>query len=466
VSTTGTGAGLGAGQHSLLAFYRPFLPLFGTIFFCLLSVGASLATLPFWVTDRLGGGNLAVGFVVATIAVAAIVARPIAGRLADRRGYKPILMAGTLACAAAGALYFSALHVTAVLPIRLLHGIGEAAVYTAGAAWLVAICPPARRGRVVGLYGTAMWLGITLGALFGELLRNGAGFPAVWAFCLLMPLVGLALAASTPPPGQTGGAARPVLVPRGAVVPGIALSLASLGYGALAAFVALHLQHKGIAGGIAAFNAYGITYVAVRLLLGNWPDRFGPRRVAFWSGLVRAGRGGRAAAGGDGTGALGRGRRRAGHGGRAVAAVPVARADRDQPDTGLPAGRCDRHVHLVLGPRGGTRRPDRRRGRRPVRLPVDLLRHGRRRPGLRRPRRSAHPHARPGTTSRHPRRHGGRRGSGYLAPLRARSAVDGHDLRGAQPQLVRGLVVGHLLGAPLGVDPGQVCVDLLLHLLR
>jgi MFS family permease len=275
-------------QETGLAFFRPFLPLFGTIFFCLLSVGASLATLPFYVTDRLGGGNLAVGFVVATIAVAAIVARPIAGRLADSRGYKPILMAGALACSAAGALYFASLHVAVLVPVRLVHGIGEAAVYTAGAAWLVAICPPARRGRVVGLYGTAMWLGITLGALAGELLRDGIGFGAVWVFCILMPLVGLALAASTPPPAQTGGAAKPVLVPRGAVVPGIALSLASLGYGALAAFVALHLQHKGISGGIAAFNAYGVTYVGVRLVLGNWPDRFGPRRVAFWSGLVEA----------------------------------------------------------------------------------------------------------------------------------------------------------------------------------
>jgi MFS family permease len=82
VSTAGTGTT----QETGLAFFRPFLPLFGTIFFCLLSVGASLATLPFWVTDRLGGGNLAVGFVVATIAVAAIVARPVAGRLADRFG--------------------------------------------------------------------------------------------------------------------------------------------------------------------------------------------------------------------------------------------------------------------------------------------------------------------------------------------------------------------------------------------
>ncbi|HST64813.1 MAG TPA: MFS transporter, partial [Mycobacteriales bacterium] len=232
-----------------LRFFRPFLPLFATIFFCLLSVGASLATLPFYVTDELGGGNLAVGFVVATIAVAAIVARPIAGRLADSRGYKPILMTGALACSAAGALYYASLHVAVLVPVRLVHGIGEAAVYTAGAAWLVAICPPARRGRVVGLYGTAMWLGITLGALAGELLRDGIGFRAVWAFCILMPLVGLAFAASTPPPEQGGGAAKPVLVPRGAVVPGIALSLASLGYGALAAFVALHLQHKGISGG-------------------------------------------------------------------------------------------------------------------------------------------------------------------------------------------------------------------------
>jgi MFS family permease len=275
-------------QQSRLAFFRPFLPLFGTIFFCLLSVGASLATLPFYVTDKLGGGNLAVGFVVATIAVAAIVARPIAGRLADRRGYKPILMAGAAACALAGALYFLSLHVAVLIPVRLVHGIGEAAVYTAGAAWLVSICPPARRGRVVGLYGTAMWLGITLGALCGELLRDGIGFGAVWVFCILTPLIGLALAGAIPPPAQTGGAAKPVLVPRGAIVPGIALSLASLGYGALAAFVALHLQHKGIAGGIAAFNAYGVAYVGVRLVLGNWPDRFGPRRVAFWSGLVEA----------------------------------------------------------------------------------------------------------------------------------------------------------------------------------
>ncbi|MBO4210972.1 hypothetical protein GSF22_34025, partial [Micromonospora echinofusca] len=47
-----------------LAFYRPFLPLFGAIFFALLGVGASLATLPFYVLDELDGNKVGVGVVI------------------------------------------------------------------------------------------------------------------------------------------------------------------------------------------------------------------------------------------------------------------------------------------------------------------------------------------------------------------------------------------------------------------
>ena len=83
-----------------MMFFRPFLPLFGGIFFCLLGVGASLAALPFYVLDELDGGNVAVGVVIAAIAVSAVVGRPIAGRLADRRGYKPIMLAGAVICVA------------------------------------------------------------------------------------------------------------------------------------------------------------------------------------------------------------------------------------------------------------------------------------------------------------------------------------------------------------------------------
>ena len=271
-----------------LGFLRPYLPLFGTLFGCLLGVGAPLAALPFYVTGELGGGDLAVGVAVAAIAAASIVARPVAGRLADRRGHKPVLLAGTVACTAAGVLYYAAADLAVLVPVRLLHGVGEAAVYTAGAAWLVAICPPARRGRVVGLYGMAMYLGITAGALAGELLRNLIGFGAVWAFCVVAPLAGLASALPVRPVPVPAGSPGWVLLPRSVVRPGTGLALAALGYGALGAFAALHLADRGVSGGIAAFNAYGIAYVVVRLALGNWPDRFGARRVAVGCGLVEA----------------------------------------------------------------------------------------------------------------------------------------------------------------------------------
>jgi MFS family permease len=272
-----------------LRFYRPFVPMFGGIFFCLLGVGASLATLPFYVLDELHGNKVEVGVVTATISLAAVVSRPIAGRLADRHGYKLLMLCGAAICALAGAAYYAAASVPVLVVIRVLHGIGEGTVYTPGAAWLVRLCPPERRGRVFGLYGISMWLGITLGALFGTVAMRVSGFPAVWALLIAFGVAGLLVVAPAPRPEQAEAtAARSSLLPSSTIVPGVALSLAALGYASLAAFAALHMAARGVANGVAAFNAFGFTYVGVRLFIGNVPDRLGARRVALWSALVEA----------------------------------------------------------------------------------------------------------------------------------------------------------------------------------
>jgi MFS family permease len=161
-------------------------------------------------------------------------------------------------------------------------------VYTAGAAWLVSLCPANRRGRVVGLYGICMWLGITLGTVAGTVAMRVWGFPAVWGFCAVAALAGFASVAGkrAPPRPQAGGGGS--LLPRAAVMPGLSVSLAALGYAALAAFVSLHMLARGVSNGIAAFDAFGFTYIGVRLFIGNVPDRLGPRLVAFWSAIVEA----------------------------------------------------------------------------------------------------------------------------------------------------------------------------------
>jgi len=49
----------------------------------------------------------------------------------------------------------------------------------------VHLYPPERRGRVVGLYGIFMWLGITLGTLAGTVAMQVSSFPAVWGLCAI-----------------------------------------------------------------------------------------------------------------------------------------------------------------------------------------------------------------------------------------------------------------------------------------
>lgn len=269
--------------------FRSYLPLYSGIFFSLLGIGASLATVPFFVLRQLHGGNVEAGVGVAALSVAVVAARPIAGRLADRHGYKIVMLCGTVICLLAGLAYYGAHGIGVLVAIRILHGAGEGTVYTAGAAWLVSLCPPGRRGRVVGLYGTAMWLGITLGTLAGTVAMRLWGFSAVWGFCAATALASLASVAAKPAPPRpaaVGGGGS--LLPAAAVIPGISVSLAALGYAALASFVSLLMLARGVANGIAAFDAFGFTYIGVRLVIGNVPDRLGPRRVAFCSALIEA----------------------------------------------------------------------------------------------------------------------------------------------------------------------------------
>ena len=62
--------------------------------------------LPRYVTGPLDGGDLEVGIVTGAFAITGLACRPLAGRLADRRGRKRVVVAGALSTAIAGVLYF------------------------------------------------------------------------------------------------------------------------------------------------------------------------------------------------------------------------------------------------------------------------------------------------------------------------------------------------------------------------
>ncbi len=268
-----------------------FAGVFIVTFCGLVAVGAVLPVLPRFVHGPLDAGNVAVGLVIGSYAITGLLLRPFAGRLADQRGRKPAVLLGSSLVAVGGFMYLLPLGVPGLVAARLVLGAGEGAVFTAGSAWIVDLAPVERRGRVIGLYGLAVWSGLSIGPLIGELLLHASGYTMVWLFAGVAPLVGALVATRLPDPFHPVPAAEDehhALIEREAVRPGIALALGSIGYATVAAFVVLHLDARGVGHGATVFGAFATMVVLTRLIGGDLPDRVGPVRVAIAAAVVEA----------------------------------------------------------------------------------------------------------------------------------------------------------------------------------
>jgi MFS family permease len=251
-----------------------FAGVFALTFCGLVSVGAVLPVLPGYVKGSLGYGDFAVGVVIGCYAVSGLLLRPVAGRLADRRG--------ALLLSAGGFLYLAPLGLAGLIVARMILGAGEGTLYTAGSAWIVDLSPPARRGRLLGLYGLAVWGGLSVGPLLGILIHNAGGYHEVWLLAALLPLAGALAGLAVGDPFEPLAHAEPhSLVAPEAVRPGLAVGLASIGYATVAAFVVLLLEKRGIGDGAVVFAAFAGAIVLGRLALGDLPDLVGPAPVAI-----------------------------------------------------------------------------------------------------------------------------------------------------------------------------------------
>lgn len=266
-----------------------FAAVFAVTFCGLIGVGSVLPVLPRYIHGPLDSGDVAVGVVIGAYAVTGLLLRPVAGRLADTRGRKQTVLIGAALVALSGLLYLPSVGLAGLIVARLLLGAGEGAVYTAGSAWIVDLAPEERRGQVLGLYGLAVWGGLSIGPLLGELLLDLGGYTAVWIFAAVMPILGalVALFARDPFVPLKHAEPHPLIAPE-AVGPGFAIALASMGYAAIATFIVLHLEARGIGHGATVFAAFAAMLVLTRLVLGHLPDRVGPAPVAIVATLGEA----------------------------------------------------------------------------------------------------------------------------------------------------------------------------------
>ena len=248
---------------------------FATLFY-FTALGTLLPTLPRYIEDDLGGGGFAIGLTVGVFSVGAAVLRPWAGRLGDRKGRRILVVGGCLIVAVSVAAYGLAHSIPVLVALRVLTGVGEAAVFVGAATAVQDLAPPHRRGEAASYFSVALYAGLALGPTLGEHVARSQGYRATWLCSAGLAVVAALLGLSTPV-GETSDRVPDTILNRAALRPGVVLFLGLVPFTGFSAFLAIYGDKVGIHNVGPVFATYAGGVLLIRLFGARLPDRLGWR---------------------------------------------------------------------------------------------------------------------------------------------------------------------------------------------
>jgi MFS family permease len=248
-------------------------------------LGVIAPLLPFY-TDELDLSKTAAGVLVAAFPAGVFVGAFPAGAAVARFGAKSTAICG-LALFTCSSLVFGFAEDIVLLDVsRFGQGLGSAASWTAGLAWLASQSPPERRGERLGFAFSGALAGSLLGPAIGAAAR-GIDTEIVFGIAALigLALMAWALRLSAPPASRDEAGWGSALRER-ALLPGAGvILLVGLLFGVVEVLVPLRFDELGGGGVViaAAFAAASLTEGIAGPMLGRLSDRIGPLRPVRWS---------------------------------------------------------------------------------------------------------------------------------------------------------------------------------------
>jgi MFS family permease len=260
-----------------------------------LSIGLPLAVLPPYVHYRMGYSAALAGLVISIQYIATLVSRPWAGRISDSAGAKVSVLWGMGACSLSGAILMAAavlyfipwLSLSILLLSRLVLGIGESLGSTGSTLWGITSAGQDSTAKVISFNGIstygAMALGAPLGVVLESLWENPQlGLASIGLLTLLICAFSFAMACRKSPVPVHPGEHLPFHHVVGRVAPhGMGLALGGVGYSVLATFVTLFYASRHWNGAALCLTAFGLAFIAARLLFIQTINRFGGYPVAI-----------------------------------------------------------------------------------------------------------------------------------------------------------------------------------------
>ncbi len=154
--------------------------LFFIVLIDLIGFGVVIPLLPYYALD-FHASPLAVTSMMACYSLGQFFSSPLLGRLSDRVGRKPVILA-SLVCSIASYVWLGfASALWMLFAARLLAGAGAGNI-AAAQAYVTDVTPPEHRAKGMGMIGAAFGLGFTIGPALGGLAAGGGAHLAYPAF--------------------------------------------------------------------------------------------------------------------------------------------------------------------------------------------------------------------------------------------------------------------------------------------
>ncbi|MEH6482945.1 MULTISPECIES: MFS transporter [Pseudomonas] len=259
--------------------------------------GLPLAVLPGYVLNELGLTSIWAGIVISVQYFATLIARPLAGSVADRYGAKYSVMCGfsgfilSGVCTAFAVLLHTEvwLSVALLLASRLILGASTAMISTPCCTWAIGLCGASRTAQVMSWNGIAAYGGTALGAPLGVWLLHQFGVASIGFFTAMLGCIFVLVAFSKNAAPLVAGVRLAFHRVLFAVMPnGLVLVCSSVGYGGITAFIALYFDSLGWEHAAYCLTAFGTGFIVARLATPGVLSRFRGYKVVAVCMLVQS----------------------------------------------------------------------------------------------------------------------------------------------------------------------------------
>ncbi len=276
-------------RESLLT--RPFLVVTASALVFFVYIGMLIPIVPLFIEGPLGAGEFGIGVTVAVFAIAAIIARPFLGRLADRYGRRVLIVGGAVLAGLSGIASSQIVEFWQLLVLRGVTGIGEAAVFVGAATLIADMSPRARRAEGASYFSVAVFGGIGIGPIIGEALLGDDNFERAFVIAGLFAFLAAGVALFAPARVEAAEAAddsiasaapaegRRRIIHPAAIMPGLVLASGVAAFSSFGAFLPDYARSVGLATSGGLFAVYALVSVLVRIFGATLPERLGPRRA-------------------------------------------------------------------------------------------------------------------------------------------------------------------------------------------